>query len=58
MAKKFPKEVVGRVLNHKTGVSDGLEGVYQQEEFIEERKQALEYWGAYVQDLVECSGPK
>jgi integrase len=44
--------VIERVLNHVSGVTGGLVGVYQQYEYLPERKEALERWGVAVALIV------
>ena len=44
--------VIERVLNHVSGVTGGLTGVYQQYEYLPERKRALEAWGVAVALIV------
>jgi integrase len=48
----FPPHVVERVLNHVSGVTGGLVGVYQRHEYRAERKAALTAWGAHVAAVV------
>lgn len=47
----FQPHIVERVLNHISGAQGGLVGVYQRHEYLEERKRAVEAWGAYVERL-------
>lgn len=42
------QHVSDRILNHKSGVISGVAAVYQQHEFREERKEALEKWSAHL----------
>jgi integrase len=49
---KFPPHIVERVLNHISGAQGGLVGVYQQWEYIEERKACIEAWRNHVSRLV------
>jgi integrase len=51
----FQRDVVGRVLNHISGVQDGIEGIYQRYEYRQERKQATMAWGDHVLRLVSES---
>jgi hypothetical protein len=44
--------VVERVLNHVSGVTGGLVGVYQRHEYRAERKAALATWGSRVEAIV------
>jgi integrase len=52
----FQPYIIERVLNHVSGVTGGLVGVYQRFEYAEERKMALYAWGNRVEQLV--SGAK
>jgi integrase len=44
--------VIERVLNHVSGVTGGLVGVYQRHEYRAERKAAVAAWGARVEAIV------
>jgi integrase len=46
-------QVIEAVLGHVSGSRAGVVGVYQRHSFADEKRQALEAWGAYVLDLVE-----
>jgi integrase len=48
----FEPHVVERVLNHASGVTGGLVGVYQRHEYRAERKAALAEWGAKLTAIV------
>lgn len=48
-------EVAERCLNHAVG---GMEGVYNQHDFLEERREALERWAAHVDQVVRGPPPK
>jgi integrase len=53
MAKlKFPPHIADKVLNHVSGTISGVAAVYNQFEYIDERRDALEAWGRYVDDLI------
>ncbi|MBK5198908.1 MAG: site-specific integrase, partial [Methyloceanibacter sp.] len=43
--------VADKVLNHQTGTISGVAAVYQRHEFLAERKDALDRWGAHVTGL-------
>jgi integrase len=47
--------VADKILNHQTGAISGVAAVYQRHEFIAERREALERWGAHVARIV--AGP-
>jgi integrase len=40
--------VADKILNHQSGTISGVAAVYQRHEFLRERKDALERWGAHV----------
>jgi integrase len=42
------QEVADRLLNHRTGVIQGVAAIYQRYEFMAERKAAMELWAAHV----------
>ena len=44
--------VIEKVLNHSSGSFGGIVGVYQRHNFSDEKRHALECWGAHVADLV------
>src|SRR5262245_12908179 len=47
--------VADKILNHQSGTISGVAAVYQRHEFLAERREALERWGAHVAG-VETSG--
>jgi len=49
--------VIERVLNHVSGVTGGLVGVYQRHEYRAERKIALVTWAKHVDALVSGIEP-
>ena len=53
MAKaNVPPHVLAAILGHSPGRTMGISAVYIRHRYLEERRQALESWGAYVLDLV------
>ena len=44
----FPPHVADRLLNHVQGTIKGVAAIYQRGEFMDERRRALEAWGAHV----------
>jgi len=44
--------VIEKVLNHSSGSFAGIVGVYQRHSFADEKRKALEAWGAFVEQLV------
>lgn len=54
---KVPLEVTEAILGHTSGSRGGIVGVYQRHDYLEERQEALEAWGARVTALVEGREP-
>jgi integrase len=52
----FPPHVADRLLNHVQGTIRGVAAIYQRGEFLEERRAALEAWGAHVAACGEGRG--
>jgi integrase len=50
--------VADKVLNHQSGSISGVAAVYQRHDFLAERREALELWGAHVGNLVGRSNPQ
>jgi integrase len=48
--------VADKILNHQVGTISGVAAVYQRHEFLSERRQALDLWGAHVDTLVDQAG--
>jgi integrase len=44
--------VADKILNHQAGTISGVAAVYQRHEFLLERKEALDRWGAHVAQIV------
>jgi integrase len=44
--------VADKILNHQTGTIAGVAAVYQRHDFFEERRAALELWGAHLGQLL------
>jgi integrase len=44
--------IADKILNHQTGTISGVAAVYQRHEFLAERKDALERWGAHVRKIL------
>jgi integrase len=49
----YGPQVIERVINHTSGATGGLVGVYQRFDYRGERKAALEAWGRHVAALVK-----
>jgi integrase len=45
-------EVIEQVLNHRSGTFRGIVGVYQRHDYLPERRQALDRWGAHIAAIV------
>jgi hypothetical protein len=41
-----------KILNHQSGTISGVAAVYQRHEFLAERREALDRWGAHVAKIV------
>ena len=50
--------IIEKVLNHSSGSFAGIVAVYQKHTFAEEKRKALEAWGAFVSDLVSGNPDK
>jgi integrase len=48
----IPPHVADKILNHQGGTISGVAAVYQRHEFLAERKQALDCWGAHIEQSV------
>lgn len=47
-----PIEVTEKVINHKSGETAGIRGVYNLHAYTDEKRQALEAWGSHLKRLV------
>ena len=45
--------IADKILNHQSGTISGVAAVYQRHEFLRERRDALERWGAHVAKIVK-----
>ena len=45
--------VADKILNHQAGTISGVAAVYQRHEFLSERREALDLWGAHIGQLLE-----
>jgi hypothetical protein len=48
-----PPHVADKILNHQSGTISGVAAVYQRHEFLAERKEALDRWGAHVEHFIQ-----
>src|SRR5262245_5184189 len=44
--------VADKILNHQTGTIQGVAAVYQRHEFLTERREALDVWGAHIDQVL------
>ena len=49
----IPPHVADKILNHQAGTISGVAAVYQRHDFLAERKDALDRWGAHVEQIVQ-----
>jgi len=43
--------IADKILNHQSGTISGVAAIYQRHEFLAERKEALERWGAHMANI-------
>ena len=51
-----PPHVADKILNHQAGTISGVAAVYQRHDFLAERKEALDRWGAHVEQIIQRFG--
>jgi integrase len=49
----IPPHVADKILNHQARTISGVAAVYQRHDFLAERKDALDRWGAHVEQIVQ-----
>jgi len=49
---KIPPHIADRVLNHSAGTIKGVAKTYNKFEYLDERRDALEAWGRFVEGLI------
>jgi integrase len=49
----IPPHIADKILNHQSGTISGVAAIYQRHEFLAERKDALDRWGAHVERVVQ-----
>ena len=52
----IPPHIADALLNHKSGTISGVAAVYQKNEFLPERRDALDRWAEHVQSLLGDPG--
>jgi integrase len=52
-----PPHVADKILNHQAGTISGVAAVYQRHDFLAERKEALDRWGAHVEHIIHTFEP-
>ena len=50
--------IADKILNHQSGTISGVAAVYQRHEFLTQRREALEWWGAHVADILAEASSK
>ena len=50
--------VADKILNHQAGTISGVAAVYQRHDFLSERRQALDLWGAHVGKILRGASPE
>jgi integrase len=50
--------VADKILNHQGGTISGIAAVYQRHEFLSERQEALDRWGAHVVSILDQTSAK
>jgi integrase len=53
-----PPHIADKILNHQAGTISGVAAVYQRHEFLFERKDALDRWGAHVVHVLDQTSAK
>jgi len=48
--------VADKILNHQSGTISGVAAVYQRHEFLSERRDALDRWGAHLGEILNGAG--
>ena len=51
---EIPPVIIDKVLNHVSGAVKGVAAIYQRGEYLEQRREALQAWGDYLEDLEKC----
>jgi hypothetical protein len=49
----IPPHVADRVLNHQSGTISGIAAVYNRFAYLDERRDALNAWGRFVEGLAQ-----
>jgi integrase len=50
--------VADKVLNHQSGTISGVAAVYQRHDFLAEREEALERWGAHIEHILNLASQR
>jgi integrase len=50
-----PPHVADKILNHQAGTISGVAAVYQRHDFLAERRDALDRWGAHVAMIINAA---
>lgn len=55
-AQNVPPHVIDKILNHSSGEISGVAAVYNRHAYDEEKRVALNHWGAYIERLTSEAG--
>ena len=55
---EVPPVIIDKILNHVSGAVKGVAAIYQRGEYLEQRREALQAWGDYLEDLGKCTDGK
>jgi integrase len=53
---KIQPHIIEAVLNHKSGIVSGVASIYNRHAYFDEKREALQTWGDYVETLIDGSG--
>ena len=48
----IPPHIADKILNHQAGTISGVAAVYQRHDFLAEREEALDRWGAHIEQII------
>ena len=52
---QIPPVIIDKILNHVSGAVKGVAAIYQRGEYLEQRREALQAWGDYLENLTNQS---
>ena len=53
--KGCPQHVVEKLLNHRSGMTSGIAGVYNRYQYLDERRTALSDWSDHISTLIKST---